>query len=94
MVLYVVQPLPNVTVELAKADRSIQDRFQQIMSVLADNPFPNPRTPMLTEERARSSATIYTYSEDGFPYAIQFVRFESIEDDVGLIAVIKLTRIS
>jgi hypothetical protein len=37
------------------------------------NPFPNPQFPLITEDVAADGASIFTYSDDRFPYAIQFV---------------------
>ena len=87
---YVVRPLASVTVRLARADRSVQDAFQHIASVLAINPYPNPQFPLVTEDRAANGGTIYTYSDDNFPYAIQYVIFDPVDDNYGVIAVIDL----
>jgi hypothetical protein len=87
---YVVRPLPSVTVLLARAERSVQNEFQRILAVVAMNPFPNPQFPLITEDVAADGASIFTYSDDRFPYAIQFVVFEPNEENLGLVVVIDL----
>ena len=90
---YVVRPLPNVTVQLARASRSIQDRFEHIASVLAMNPYPNPQFPLVTEDWAEDGTKIYTYSDDDFPFAIQYIIFDPIDDSYGSISIIDLIRL-
>lgn len=87
---YVVRPLPNVTAQLARAERSAQDRFQHIASILAMNPYPNPQFPLITEDWAADGSKLYTYSDDDFPYAIQYVIFDPDEDNYGSISIIDL----
>lgn len=89
---YVVRALPKVTLELAKADRSIQDLFQQICSDISMNPFPSPRSRCLTEDWDDVGSKIYAYSDDVFPYIIQYVFFEPTDEDDGVITVFELTR--
>ncbi len=87
---YVVRPLPGVTAQLARAERSVQDKFQRIASVLAMNPLPNPQFPVITEDWAEDGSKLYTYSDDDFPYAIQYVVFAPDEDTYGSVSIIDL----
>lgn len=87
---YVVRPLPNVTAQLARAERSVQDGFQHIASILAMNPYPNPQFPLVTEDWADDGSKLYTYSDDDFPFAIQYIIFDPDEDNYGSISVIDL----
>lgn len=87
---YVVRPLPNVTVRLAEAERSVQDQFEHIASILAMNPYPNPQFPLITEDWTSDGSKLYTYSDDDFPYAIQYIIFDPTEDNYGSISIIDL----
>lgn len=88
---YVVRPLPQVTGELARAERWVQDEFQHIASILAMNPYPNPQFPLITEDRATDGSTVYTYSDDYFPYAIHFVVFDPTDELYGMVVAVDLT---
>jgi hypothetical protein len=90
---YVVRPLPAVTVRLASAERSVQDEFQRIASILALNPYPNPQFPLVTEDWLDDGSKLFTYSDDDFPYAIQYVIFEPDDDNYGSISIIDLVEL-
>jgi hypothetical protein len=87
---YVVRPLPSVTALLASAERSVQNEFQRLLAIVAMNPFPSPQFPLITEDTAADGSRFFTYSDDRFPYAIQFVVFEPDRENLGLIVVIDL----
>lgn len=87
---YVVRPLPGVTRPLASADRAVQDQFQHILGVIALAPSPNPQFPLVTEDWTAEGSRIFSYSDDQFPYVIQYVTFEPDEANFGLIVVIDL----
>ena len=87
---YVVRPRPGVTAVLARAERRVQGDFQEILSILALNPYPNPQFPLITEDLADDGSRVFTYSDDYFPYAIHYVVFEPVDDE-SLISVIDLT---
>jgi hypothetical protein len=44
----------------------------------------------VTEERIPNEPTVYTYSDDRFPFAIQYLIFDPSDNDPGFIAVIGL----
>jgi hypothetical protein len=90
-VSYVVRPLPNVTEELARADRQTQDTFQHILSVIALNPYPNPQFPLISEE-VIEGVLVYSYLDGRFPYIIDFVVHPEDDREFGVIDVIGLTR--
>lgn len=89
---YIVRVLPSVTVELASAERVTQDHFQQLCADIAINPFARPGFPWITEDWADDGTRIYAYSDDVFPYVIQYVFFEATPDADGVITVIGLRR--
>jgi hypothetical protein len=63
------------------------------MAEIADNPFPNPRSPNLTEDWSLDGRKILQYSDSVFPYLITFLRLEPPELDYGVILVIDLKRL-
>jgi len=54
------------------------------------NPYPNPQFPLVTEDWAADGVKLYAYSDDEFPYAIQYIIFDPVDDNYGAIAIIDL----
>jgi hypothetical protein len=84
--------MPNVTEELALAERAVQDAFQQILSIIVMNPYPNPQFPLISEEVV-DGVLVFTYVDRHFPYAIDFVVHPEDDSKFGVIDVIGLTRV-
>ncbi len=56
--------------------------------MLATNPYPNPQFPLITKERVPGEPTVYTFSAQRFPFAIQYLIFEESAEYQGFLVII------